>query len=440
MRTGRNKSNREIKGDSVRDRARIGITQLTKLRNLLGALLTDNSFYSQKLQGAGITADVSTLAAFKASMPFTEKADLVKDQRLHPPYGSNLTYNLNRYTRVSRTSATTGKPMYWLDTPESWQWMLDNWAQVFAAASVSSRDRVFFAFSFGPFLGFWTAFEAAEQQGCLCVPGGGMSSRARLETILENDITVLCCTPTYALRLGEVAAEQQINLSQGSVRTIIVAGEPGGSIVSTVASIERLWPNTRVVDHHGMTETGPVSYPCPRERHKLHVMESAYIAEVIDPGCVRKVVPKGSGELVLTTLGRTGSPLLRYRTGDLVRPSQSVPCSCGSWELGLEGGILGRTDEMVVIRGVNLYPSAVEAIIRQFDDVAEYRVEVDSRGTLSELRVQVEPSAKSVDGQKLGKRLEAELQLAFALRIPISILPIGTLPRPEFKSNRWVRV
>ena len=440
MRTDRTTPEDGIQGPSVQDRGRLETAQLARLRVLLGALLAGNRFYGPKLRQAGLSAEVPTLDAFRSSMPFTHKAELVEDQRRHPPYGSNLTYRLDRYTRFSRTSATTGKPMVWLDTPESWQWMLDNWDRVFAAAGVSSRDRVFFAFSFGPFLGFWTAFEAASKRGCLCIPGGGMSSLARLEAILENEVSVLCCTPTYALRLGEVAAEEGLDLSRGSVRTILVAGEPGGSIGATVAAIERLWPKGRVVDHHGMTETGPVSYGCPREPHRLRVMESAYIAEVIDPEDHRPAAPGEIGELVLTTLGRTGSPLLRYRTGDLVRPSRTKPSGCGSWELGLEGGILGRSDDMVVVRGVNLYPGAVEAVIRRCREVAEYRVEVDTRGSLCELKVQAEVSCDSVDGPELERRLETELRSAFALRIPVSIVATGTLPRPEFKANRWVRV
>ena len=442
MQSARTKPNPGIKSPSVQDREGIEAAQLDRLRVLLGELPAGNRFYAAKLRGAGLSAEIPTLDAFRGAMPFTQKAELVEDQRRHPPYGSNLTYGLDRYTRFSRTSATTGKPMHWLDTPEDWQWMLDNWDRVFAAAGVSSRDRVFFAFSFGPFLGFWTAFEAASKRGCLCIPGGGMSSLARLEAILENGVTVLCCTPTYALRLGEVAAEKGLDLKRGSVRTILVAGEPGGSIGATVAAIERLWPRARVVDHHGMTETGPVSYGCPREPHRLHVMEPAYVAEVIDPGDHRPVAPGEIGELVLTTLGRTGSPLLRYRTGDLVRPSRSQPCACGSWELGLEGGILGRSDDMVVVRGVNLYPGALEAVIRRCREVAEYRVQVDTRGTLCELKVQaeVDASCDSVDGPELERRLEIELRSAFALRIPVSVVARGSLPRPEFKSNRWVRV
>ena len=255
--------------------------QLVKLRALLQALPGANRFYSQKLRAAGVRPNLAGLDEFSARVPFTLKQELIQDQRDHPPYGTNLTYPLERYTRFCHTSATSGQPMHWLDTPESWAWMLDNWTQVFQASGVTARDRIFFAFSFGPFLGFWTAFEAALRIGCLCIPGGGMRSSARLHAILDTGSTVLCCTPTYSIRLAEVAAEQNIDLKAAKIQKIFVAGETGGSIPGTRAHIEKLWNGARIVDHHGMTETGPVSYSCPVRPGVLHVMESAYIAEVI---------------------------------------------------------------------------------------------------------------------------------------------------------------
>src|SRR5262249_49940639 len=145
---------------------------------------------------------------------------------------------------------------------------------------------------------------------------------------------------------------------------------------STRARIESLWCGASIVDHHGMTEVGPVSYSCPKQPGVLHVIESSFIAEVIDPESAKAVEPGSSGELVLTNLGRTGSPLLRYRTGDVVQAAKEAPCECGSYEIALEGGILGRTDDMVVVRGVNVYPSAIEQIVRSCGNVAEYRVEI----------------------------------------------------------------
>ena len=194
-----------------------------------------------------------------------------------PPFGTNLTYPLTCYTRFHQTSGTTGQPLRWLDTPASWEAMVENWMDVFRAATIGAADRVYFAFSFGPFIGFWMAFESAERLGCLCLPGGGLSSVARIRAILENAATALCCTPTYAIRLGEVAAEEGIDLAESNVRRIIVAGEPGGSIPATRRHIEQLWPGARVFDHHGMTEVGPVTYECPVVPGVLHVIERGHI-------------------------------------------------------------------------------------------------------------------------------------------------------------------
>ena len=422
------------------DRSTLEAHQLAQLRHLLATLLPTNLFYSPKLRAANVHANIGSLEEFFERVPFTRKQELIGDQRDHPPYGSNLTWPLERYTRFSQTSGTSGQPMRWLDTRESWTWMLDNWARVYRAAEISSSDTIFFAFSFGPFLGFWTAFEAATRLGCLSIPGGGMRSSARLRAIMDNGATVLCSTPTYAIRLAEVAAEEKIDLAAGKIRRIIVAGEPGGSIPGTRAYIERLWHGSAVVDHHGMTETGPVSYGCPKKQNVLHVIESAYIPEVIDPATGRAVPPGGTGELVLTNLGRTGSPLLRYRTCDLVRTAENPRCECGTYDLALSGGILGRTDDMVVVRGVNVYPGAVEDIIRGLDGVAEYRVEVRTNHALTQLRIQVEPFPQQEDAAILTKRLEVALGNAFGLRIPVSSVPSGTLPRFEMKAQRWVRL
>src|SRR5207247_6275336 len=170
-------------------RATIAAGQLEQLRSLLAELLPGNQFYSRKLNDAGITFDVASLEDFSARFPFTTKAELAEDQRAHPPFGTNLTYPLERYTRCHQTSGTSDAPLRWLDTPESWDWMLESWTKILRVASLRPADRVYFAFSFGPFIGFWMAFEAAARLGCLCVPGGGLSSAARVRAIVDNGIT-----------------------------------------------------------------------------------------------------------------------------------------------------------------------------------------------------------------------------------------------------------
>jgi phenylacetate-CoA ligase len=421
-------------------RAEIQASQLEQLRSLVAELFPANHFYTRKLSSAGITFDVASLEDFSRRFPFTTKDEVVEDQRVRPPFGTNLTYPLDRYTRFHQTSGTTGTPLRWLDTPESWDWMLDSWAEVYRAAGVSSSDRIYFAFSFGPFLGFWMAFEAGARLGVLCIPGGGVGSAARLCTMIDNGTTILCCTPTYAIRLAEVAAHEQIDLRRARVRTIIVAGEPGGSVPGIRARLAALWPGARLFDHHGMTEVGPVTHECPVRPGVLHVIESAYYAEVIDPLTHQAASPEQPGELVLTPLGRTGSPLLRYRTGDLVKAEENTaPCACGRSSLALLGGILGRTDDMLVVRGVNVYPSAVEEILRANEHVAEYRVHVSQVQALVEMSIQIEPRPECTDTAGLVDRLEQAFQTNLSLRVPVTLVPFGTLPRFEMKARRWVR-
>ena len=413
--------------------------QSDALRGLLDAIGSGNEFYRPRLREAGLDGGRVGIDDFLERMPPTARRDWVEDQLAHPPFGSNLSYNIETYSRLCRTSGSTGAPMNWLDTPESWDAMLDGWEQVYRAAGVSRHSRIFFAFSFGPFLGFWTAFDAAARMGCLCVPGGALSTRARLELIRDCGADIVCCTPTYALRMAAVAAEEGIAREGLSVRALVVAGEPGGSVPAVRERISQGWGGVEVMDHHGMTEVGPVSYPCPAEPCVLHVMEDAFLAEILDPDTHAAAEDGALGELVLTTLRRHGSPLLRYRTGDLVQGERREPCACGSYSLRLVGGIRGRVDDMVTVRGVNLFPSAVDAVVRSVPGVVEYQVDFTERGGLQEVSLRVEAEEAPDGGERVRRILEQRLRDGFALRIPVAIVDAGSLPRFELKARRWNR-
>ncbi len=314
-----------------------------------------------------------------------------------------------------------------------------------------------FPFSFGPFLGFWCGFESAVDLGNLCLPAGGMTTTARLRYLLDNAVTFVCCTPTYALRMVEVAATEGIDLRASAVRGLIVAGEPGGNIAATRARIESCWGG-RVFDHVGMTEIGPWGFECLQSPGGVHVNECEFIAEVIDADTANPVPDGGSGELVLTNLGRTGSPLIRYRTGDQVRLSRGR-CPCGRWFSRVEGGILGRVDDMLVIRGNNVVPSAVEGIIREFDEVAEFSMELDEQGSMAELRIVLEPrtlasrgfqpartsaqdkacGSQSVDLAGLAEQLTNAIRDRLHFTPRVTLVKPGSLPRFEMKADRVVR-
>jgi len=410
--------------------------QAQRLSYLLREIFPANRFYARKFREAGVDVAALSLPADLARLPFTTKAELLDDQARHPPYGEILTYPVERYSRLHQTSGTSGRPLRWLDTPESWSRLLDCWVTMFGMAGVGPSDRLFFPFSFGPFLGFWTAFEAASRMGCLCLPGGGLSSSARLRFLLDNEATVVLCTPTYALRLAEVAQGEGIDLPGSLVRKLIVAGEPGGGIPATRERIERAW-GARLFDHTGMTETGPLGIECSEHPGGLHLLETECLAEVIDPESTLAVPAGTEGELVLTTFDRPGSPLVRYRTGDLVRVDPR-PCPCGRALLRLDGGIRGRADDMIVLRGNNLHPSALQTILHRLADVVEYRMEVDRSGALPALLVEVEPGP-GVAGDALAERVEHAIRTELLFRAVVRAVPPGSLPRYDMKARRLVR-
>ncbi len=420
-------------------REEIQTAQLHKLNALLDAIIPANPFYTSKLKKSGLKPPLQSLDEFVQTTPFTTKQELAADQQKHPPYGSNLTEPVERYVRYSQTSGTSGSPMRWLDTKESWDWVAGNWARIFREMGVDESDRIFFAFSFGPFLGFWSAFNAAEGMGCLCIPGGAMSSAGRLQTIIANQVTVLCCTPTYALRLAQAAKEENIDLTQSFVKKIIVAGEPGGSSPSVRERIEAEWNGARLFDHHGMTEVGPVTFESATHRGVLHPVEPEYLVEVLDPDTFNPIETGQTGELVLTPLGRSASPLLRYRTGDMVKVSWDNLEQYGRPEAALLGGILGRYDDMVIVRGVNLFPSAIDEIIRRNPAVNEYRVEISEKETMAEIKISVEPTPDDKHPETLPHQLSTELYKTYHLRIPIEVTEPGSLPRFEMKAKRWIR-
>jgi len=397
--------------------------QLEKLRAGLRQVLKSNPFWRARLSDVGGWDDFERL-------PMSTKADLLADQASNAPFGTNLTYPLEEYTRLHQTSGSSGdQPLRWLDTHQSWDWWLRIWSDhVYQAAGVTPADRVFFAFSFGPFIGFWSAFGGAERLGALAISGGAMTTEQRVRNLRDVGATVLLCTPTYALRLADRARELHLDLASSDIRLTIHAGEPGASIPATRSAIEAAYMAT-AFDHTGMTELGPTGHSCS-QRDGIHLIESEFIFEVVDA----KGRPALEGELVATNLGRWGSPLFRYRTGDHVIASRER-CSCGSPFMKIVGGIRGRVDDMFTVRGVNLYPSQVEDIVRRHTGVREFVIERRTVEHMDEVVLVVEMDDPSANTE----RLEADLRQALGVRLGCRVVPAGTLPASELKSKRITR-
>ncbi len=409
--------------------------QWRRLGGMVPWLYLNNPFYRAKLDGAGIrdARDLALRQDGLHELPFTTKAELVADQEAHPPFGTNLSEPLERYVRLHQTSGTTGKPLRLLDTAESWRWWTETWQFIYGAAGVGAADRVFFCFSFGPFIGFWSAFAGAERLGALCLTGGALSTSERVAAIASTGATVLVCTPTYALRLAEVARGEGVDLSRSSLRVSIHAGEPGASIPATRDRIEQAF-GVRAFDHTGASEVGPTGFSC-EARDGVHLIEREFIAEVLDPttGATAEV---GEGELVLTNLGRWCSPAIRYRTGDRVNAVRGQ-CACGRTSVKLLGGIVGRVDDMVTVRGVNVFPSAVEAIVRGFAEVQEFRIELRTVRGMDELRCTVEPLPGV--GEGLAERVSAAIHHGLGIRADVVLAGPGTLPRFDMKAKRFAK-
>jgi len=414
--------------DIWKNRDLIEQIQTRRLTEMLEAIIPRNRFYTTKYAAAGIDIDdIHTLEDLRA-LPVTTKQELVDSQAQQPPYGANLSFPSTAYTRLHQTSGTTGRPMRWLDTTDSWDWIMECWRQIYLLAGLTKDDRLFFPFSFGPFIGFWAAFEGASRLENFVIAGGGMSTSIRLQAMIENEATVVCCTPTYALRMAEVAAEEGVNLQESSVRMLIVAGEPGGAIPATRSRIESAW-DARVIDHWGMTEIASLGVESEDRPGGMYLLETEVIAEIVGE----------VGELLITNLGRIGSPLIRYRTRDLVQAGTDK----GPDErelLWLPGGILGRSDDMVTVRGNNVFPSSIEAVLREIDDVAEFRIDVKTVRSMHELCITVEPAAAAADrAEELAKTVGDSLRKRLGFACEVRTAEPGQLPRFELKGRRFFR-
>jgi phenylacetate-CoA ligase len=407
--------------------------QLERLGSGIDALLKSNRFYQGRLHPVRKWDDF-------AQLPLSTKAEITADQQANPPFGTNLTFPIDRYSRLHQTSGTSGAtPLRWLDTADSWDWWVRIWADhIYRSAGVQPNDRVFFAFSFGPFIGFWSAFSGAERLGTLVIPGGAMTTEQRLRTMLELRATVLCSTPTYAIRLAEAAQGLGVDLASSDIRITLHAGEPGASVAATRDLIERAF-GARCFDHTGMTELGPTGVSCAA-RDGVHLIESEFVFEVRDDaGTVHSLPESGTitGELVATNLGRWGSPLIRYRTGDRVEVTRAA-CECGSPFAKMVGGIRGRVDDMFTVRGVNLYPSQVEDLVRRHATIGEFSIEIRSVRGMEEVTILCE--CQDNDGAQTVAQLATDLRLALGARIECRQVAAGSLPRSDLKSRRLRRI
>ena len=397
--------------------------QIAALDELLQRVHETNAFQRARLRGARVHSVEDLL-----ELPFTTKDELLRDQAASPPYGTNLTFALDSYTHLHLTSGTVGEQLRVLQTAEDWQATRRCFARVLAAAGITAQDRVALPFPFGAYLQFWAAAAGVEDIGALALPLGGLEGRDRLRAIAEFEATAIVCTPTYALGLIDVALEHGLQDAFVSVRALICQGEPGASIPAARERIESAW-GARVFDHAGSTEVGVFSYPCAAGGG-LHINGQEFLCEILDPASGSEAGPGTQGELVLSALTRAGFPAIRFRSGDVV--DVGGVCPAGHDDVWLPNGIVGRTDDMVVIRGMNVFPSAIEQTLREAGLLGEYRIRFYTEATeRDEIRVLVEATDPAVV-----RTIEERIFGRLALRVRVVPVMPGVLKAERLKARR----
>jgi phenylacetate-CoA ligase len=424
------------------DRERLEALQVAKLRVQCEWAAARSPWYRRRFAEKRFDpSQIGSLADLRR-LPMLTRDEWMASQFDHPPYGEIPAIGPAGAIRVHTTSGTTGQgPLRALDSRKDWSWIGEMWAYAVWGCGARPSDTAYIAFGYGSFIGFWGLHYAMEKVGVLNVPGGAQSTEARVLQIIDFGATLVASTPTYALRLAQEASTIGVDLKGSAVSRLILSGEPAGSIPQTKALIEDLW-GAKAYDTAGMTEIGTIMvFECAHQPGGTHIIEDHVIEEVIDPVSLEPVAYGERGERVVTSFGRGSIPLLRYRTGDLVCKVPASRCACGRGFDIYEGGILGRVDDMKIVRGTNVYPRAVEAIVRDHPEVDEFQIVITREGVRDEITLRVE--LKGEPGADVWEPIAQSLHRGLAhahegLNFRIERAGSGELPRFELKAKRTI--
>lgn len=415
--------------------------QLRRLQATVSWAYAHSRLWRRKFDEVGLEPqDIRTLDDVQL-IPFLTKEEFLAAQAAFPPFGDTLTVSPNLALRYHQTSGTSGRtPLRTLDSRKDWDRQAELWAYGLYAFGIRSSDAIYIPFGYSVFIGFWGAFYGAEKIGCLVIPGGSQTSEVRLKQIKELGATAVAITPTYAFHLASRAEEMGLDLVHDTkVEFLILTAETGASIPSTKRRLEEAW-GAKVGDFVGMTEAGSlVAFECSEQCGGVHIIEDHYYEEVIDPKTLKPVGYGVCGERVMTSFGRGMMPVLRFRTGDLVERVESTACTCGRTFDLYKGGILGRTDDMVTVRGTNVFISAVENIVRDYKEISEFQIVLTKEGFADEITVQIEPRTEVSDGRLAFLPYEVAKDLSEAhegLRFNVVVVEPDTLPKFEQRANR----
>jgi phenylacetate-CoA ligase len=423
-------------------RDRLEALQLAKLRYLCEWAEARSPWYRAAFAAAGFSASRLQSLDDLRRIPVLTRADWMDSQERNPPFGDVPAIGREGAIRVHTTSGTSGRmPLRALDSRKDWAWIAEMWAYGLWGCGVRPADVAYIAFGYGSFIGFWGLHYAMEKLGVLNVPGGAQTTESRVRQIVDFGATVVASTPTYAIRLAQEADRLGLDLRGSAVRRLILSGEPAGSIPETKALIEDMW-GAKAYDTAGMTEVGTiVMFECAEQPGGAHIIEDHLIEEVVDPVTLEPAGPGEPGERVVTSFGRGAVPLIRYRSADLVCRVPASRCTCGRTFDLYEGGILGRVDDMKVVRGTNVYPRAIEGIVRTYGGIEEFQTRITREGLRDEITLLVEigPSVPAADWPAMAERIGIDLAGAHeGLKFRVALAEPGSLPRFELKAKRTV--
>ena len=416
---------------------------LPKLKAQLKYAYENSPFYRKKWDAAGVKPeDIRSLEDFE-HIPFVTKEEIRQDQAEYPPFGSNLCIPKEQVARVQGTSGTTGKPTAFGISKGDMLRIAEAHARIMWGFGMRDHDLVFIASFFSLYWGSWGALLGCERLGAGSFPFGagvpGQSDRA-LEWMKEIKPTIFYGTPSYSLYLAEKAKAKGIDPKKDfNFRILFFSGEPGAGVPSTKKRIEETYGGI-CIDSGSTAEMSPWMSNCECEyRTGMHLWQDIVYAELVDVETKKRLPYGKEGATVYTHLERTSQPMIRFWSGDISQWTNE-PCPCGRTYPRLPKGIYGRADDMFVIRGENVYPSAIEDVIRSIEGMGdEFRIIITREKTMDELIVQAEP-APGVDKAlvpQLKQKLEAELR-AKGLRTIVEMLEPGTLERTEFKARRVI--
>lgn len=409
--------------------------KLALLQQHLRHAYEGSPYYRRAWDAAGVHPDqVKSLDDIRR-FPFITKSALRERQLAVPPFGDLVAVPERDIVYISASSGSTGIPTASPFTARDFDDWMDYEARQFWSSGLRPEDRYCHSLNFSLFVG-GPCVLGAQKLGALSIHAGTVPSERLLTIARQFQATAIWTTPSYAWYLGETAVKEGIDPKKDlAIKRIFVAGEPGGSIPETRQRIEALW-GASVYDYYGLSDIFGACAGMCEEKNGLHWAEDHILVEVLDPDTQEPVPEGGRGELVLTTLKKAARPMVRFRTGDIVSFTDE-PCACGRTSQRLLG-VHGRLDDMLIIKGVNIFPSDVEAIARKDPDLTgEYKLVVERENHLDRLTVQIEKSAAfRGDEADLQRRFARHLKSVTGVHVDVQILPADTLPRETHKAKR----